>query len=250
MLKVSKGRQSSPRRVLIYGTHGIGKSSWASCAPSPIFIDLEDGTKDIHTDRVQFDSSPEDVTLDEFYQQLHAIYSEDHDYKTLVIDSVDRLELLLWRHVCQQNNKDSIEAFGYGKGYTVALESWREFTQRIDLLRTARNMTVILIGHAKIERFENPETKAYDRYTPKLHKSASAYLQEWCDEVFFATYQVAIRKAESKNGKPSAAKGIGAGERILKTTERPSHLAKSRLNLPDEIALDYSVYEGFLKGTV
>jgi hypothetical protein len=102
-------------------------------------------------------------------------------------------------------------------------------------------MTVVLIAHAKIERFENPETDSYDRYSPRLHKLASHVIQEWCDEVFFATYKVYTKQADEGFNRKKA-KGIGTGERVMFTTERPSHLAKNRLNLPDELPLDWQAY--------
>ena len=106
-------------------------------------------------------------------------------------------------------------------------------------------MAAILIAHAKIERFENPETETYDRYVPRLHKLASAVVQEWCDEVLFATYQVHTRQTdEGFNRKRTQA--IGSGERILRTTERPAHVAKNRLGLPDELPLDWNVYAQYL----
>ena len=102
-------------------------------------------------------------------------------------------------------------------------------------------MMVILIAHAKIERFENPETDAYDRYSPRLNKHASALIQEWCDEVLFATYKVHTKQTEEGFDK-TRTRGIGTGDRIIRTTERPAHMAKNRMDLPEELPLDYRVY--------
>ena len=106
-------------------------------------------------------------------------------------------------------------------------------------------MTVILIAHAKIERFENPETESYDRYVPRLHKYARAVVQEWCDEVLFATYKV-YTKVTDEGFNRKKAKGMGSGERVIRTTERPAHLAKNRLNLPDELPLDWPAYAQYI----
>jgi hypothetical protein len=110
-------------------------------------------------------------------------------------------------------------------------------------------MTIVLIAHAKIEKFENPETVPYDRYSPRLHKLASALVQEWCDEVLFATYRVHTIKVADGFDKAKH-NGVGTGERIIRTTERPSHVAKNRLNMPDEIQLDWREYQRCAHGDV
>ena len=122
-----------------------------------------------------------------------------------------------------------------------ALEPWREVLDGLNALRNERGMMVILIAHAKIERFENPETDAYDRYSPRLNKHASALIQEWCDEVLFATYKVHTKQTEEGFDK-TRTRGIGTGDRIIRTTERPAHMAKNRMSLPEEMPLDFRVY--------
>src|SRR5690606_10937660 len=116
-----------------------------------------------------------------------------------------------------------------------------------DALRAERSMQVILIAHAAIEKFANPETDSYDRYAPRLQKQASALVQEWCDEVLFASYRVHTRTS-SEGFDRKRTQGIGTGERILRTTERPAHVAKNRLNLPDELPLDYRVFAALARG--
>ncbi len=108
-------------------------------------------------------------------------------------------------------------------------------------------MTVVLIAHAKIEKFENPETVPYDRYSPRLHKLASALVQEWADEVLFATYKVHTDQGR-RGVQQGQAQRRGTGERIIRTVERPAHVAKNRLGLPDELPLDYRVYGAFARG--
>jgi len=93
-----------------------------------------------------------------------------------------------------------------------------------------------LVEYVEHKRFENPETESYDRYVPRLHKTASALVTEWCDEVLFATYKV-FTKSTDEGFNRTRAQGIGSGERVLRTVERPAHLAKNRLGLPDELPL-------------
>lgn len=241
--QVKSGRSPAPRRTMLYGTHGIGKSTFASMADKPVFIQTEDGLGEI--DCAKF---PLTTTFEDGLKALSELYTEKHSYRTVVVDSLDWLERLIWADVCRKRNVESIEDIGYAKGYTFALTQWRQFLEGLSALRLDKGMTVVLIAHARIERFENPETETYDRYVPRLHKLASAVVQEWCDEILFASYKVHTKQTEEGFNRKRA-QGIGTGERIIRTTERPAHVAKNRLNLPDELALEWNAYAQFFTNT-
>ena len=238
--QIHTGIRPAPRRVMLYGVHGIGKSTFGSMADDPVFLPTEEGLGEI--DCASF---PLLTRYDEVLTALGELYTEKHDYRTVVIDSLDWLEQLVWNEVCQKRNVETIEDIGYAKGYTFALTQWREVLAGLDALRNDRGMAVVLLAHCKIERFENPETETYDRYVPRLHKTASAIVQEWCDGGFFATYQVYTKQTDEGFNR-TRTQGIGSGERIMRTTERPAHVAKNRLNLPDELPLDFNTYAQYL----
>jgi hypothetical protein len=240
MKQIQSGKQPAPRRIMLYGTHGIGKSTWGSMAPKPVFIQTEDGLGEITCDKF-----PLARTFNDVMQALGELYTEQHPYRTVVVDSLDWLERLIWQEVCRQKTVESIEDIGYAKGYVFALTQWREFLTGLEALRADRGMMIVLIAHAKIETFQNPETENYDRYVPRLHKLASAVVQEWSDEVLFATYRVHVKQTKEGFDK-KVSKGVGTGERIVRTTERPAHMAKNRLNLPEELPLDWNAYAQFL----
>ena len=234
--KVMCGKAPAPRRVMLYGTHGIGKSTFASCAPKPIFLQTEDGLGEIDCDKF-----PLVTNFNEAMAALSELSTEKHPYQTIVVDSLDWLERLIWAEVCRKRNVENVEEIGYAKGYVFSLTQWREFLEGLSALRADRGMTAILIAHARIERFENPETESYDRYVPRLHKLAAAIVQEWCDEVLFATYKVYTKQSDEGFNRKRT-QGVGSGERIIRTQERPAHVAKNRLNLPDELPLDWNTY--------
>lgn len=48
---IQSGRKFAPRRVLLYGTHGVGKSSFGARAERPIFIPTEDGLNEIDCEK-------------------------------------------------------------------------------------------------------------------------------------------------------------------------------------------------------
>jgi hypothetical protein len=165
--QIQHGRTYMPPRMLVYGTEGIGKSTLAANTPKPIFVQTEDGLGEIECDKFPLARSFDDVMA-----ALTELSTEDHDYETVVIDSLDWLERLIWDVLCAQYRVSSIEKVdgGYGKGYIHSLGPWRKIVSQLSDLHRQRRMMVVLIAHAKIERFEDPESPAYDRYSPRLHK--------------------------------------------------------------------------------
>ena len=238
---ITKGREQQPPRIMIYGSEGVGKSTFASLAPNPVFIQTEDGLSEIDTSKFPLARTFEDVVM-----QLQAVRDEQHEYGTLVIDSVDWLERLVWDRVCADYGVKSIEKAdgGYGKGYVHALTYWRQIVSILNDIRSKRGMAVILIAHAAVERFEDPEHAAYDRYTPRIHKKACSLICEWVDAVLFASRRLRV---DSTTGK-AAPVGADGGERILRTNGSPACIAKNRFGLPTELPLSWAAFVEALKG--
>lgn len=239
MLSLENNEKILPPRILIYGTEGIGKTSFGALADNPIFLPTEKGLSGHqHVQRFPISRSFADVL-----GYITELASKDHDRRTLVVDSLDWLEPLIWDQVCKETNETAIEKVGggFGKGYTYALDLWRQYLEALDYLNEEKNMTIIQIAHAQIKRYENPETAAYDRYSIKLQDgkstSASGLLLEYSDMVLFANYHVSIIKDEKVFNKERK-RAIGSDERILFTQERPAYKAKNRYGLPSEIPFD------------
>jgi hypothetical protein len=229
-----RGGDARPPRILVYGVAGVGKTLFAADAPDPVFLQIEDGLGGIEASTFGVLRS-----FDQVMEALGALYTEDHDFKTLVVDSLDWLEPLVWQHTAQAHNQREIEAFGYGKGYLAALDDWRTFLDGVNALRDERGMGAILIAHAEIKRFDSPTTEPYDRYQPKLHARASALLQEHADAVLFANYRVSTVKADVGFSK-KVVRGVSGGDRLLHTAERPAFLAKNRFGLPETLPLAWT----------
>lgn len=236
---IHSGPRRTPPRLMIYGVEGIGKSTTAAQAPKPIFVPTEDGL-----DQIDCDSFPLATSYSDVVGALTALHQEKHEYQTVVIDSLDWLERLIWDEVCREYGVKSIEKAdgGFAKGYTHALTPWREVLSGLDALRAQRGMAVILLAHTKVERFEDPESAAYDRYSPRLHKHAAALVTEWADAVLFATRKYRTQSEDAGfNRTRSIAVPLGSdgGERILRTVGGPSCIAKNRFSLPAEIPLSW-----------
>lgn len=238
------GRPSlRPPRVVIYGQDGVGKSTFAASAPAPIFVQTEDGLSTIDAPRFPLATSFRQVL-----GQLDALAEGDHEYQTVCIDSLDWLERLIWAEVAAGEGKSNIEEIGFARGYKYALTQWADVLGNLNALRDRRGMAVVLIAHARIERFEDPEHDAYSRHVVALHRTAAGLVREWADDVLFASYQVHTRTSEEGFGKDRT-RGVGTGARVIRTEERPAHQAKNRHGLPFEMPLSWAAYAEALTKT-
>ena len=225
-MDIITGKQNRPQRIVIYGPEGIGKSGLASQAPKPLFADLEAGTGTMDVSRMPTPSS-----WAMFKDQLGQIRQDSMGFQTLVIDTADWAERLCLKHICDSGNKDSIEDFGYGKGFVKAEEEWGRFLDYLTDLSTACDMNIIILAHAHLRKFEEPnESGSYDRYEMKLSKRLSPLTKEWADAVLFINYEVFIVQEDGTSKKKAQ-----GGERVIHTTHHVSWDAKNRHDLPAKL---------------
>lgn len=230
-IRKSEGIKSP--RLLVYGPHGLGKTTFAAGASNPIFILTEDGLGSLEVEHF-----PLATTFADVIDAIGSLYTDEHTFQTVVLDSADWLDNLIWTDI---NAKFEAKELAYGKGAVIAADYWRQVLDGLNALRNDKAMAVILIAHSQIKRFDSPETEPYDRYMPKLQDRSSALVQEWCDGVFFVNQKTIVKKEDVGFNK-EVRRGITTGERLLYTTEKPSHLAKNRFALPDTIGLSWSAF--------
>lgn len=233
-------RNALPPRVIVHGPHGVGKSTLGASAWKPIFLPFEDGLSGIETDAFPVLTSYADTV-----SALDVLARDQHEFGTVVLDSLDWLEPLVWEQACKKNGWPSIEAPGFGKGYVEANTLWRDLFDRLDTLR-ARGMAVVCIAHSEIKRFEAPESEAYERYQIKLQRGASAIAQEWADIIGFAQFETAVKKEQI--GQNIRARGVATGRRVLHVVEKPAYTAKNRYGMPDTLPLSWDALLGAMSG--
>lgn len=228
MLKISKGKIKRALKVVIYGPEGIGKSTFASQLPDPLFIDTEGGTAQLDIRRIDKPGSWE-----ELIDVVREVGLEKDICKTLVLDTADWAEQLCVSYVCEQYKQKSIESFGYGKGYTYLAEEWGRLLAACDAV-IASGKNVLIVAHAKQRKQELPdEAGAFDRWEMKLSRQVAPLLKEWADLLLFLNYKTYVVTAENGTNK-----GTG-GKRVIYTTHHPCWDAKNRQGLPEEMDLDF-----------
>lgn len=233
-MQIVSGVMPKPVKVVLYGPEGIGKSTFASMAPNPLYIDTEGSTTRLDVRRIQ--PAPESWTM--ILEQVRYVLANPSVCGTLIVDTADWAQKYCIDSVCAQRKMSSIEDAGYGKGYTYAYE---EFGRLLNLLDQVidRGINVILTAHAAMRKFEQPdEMGSYDRWELKLINSKSSSIagmvKEWADMVLFANYETIVVKNDQKKGKAQG------GQRVMYTTHHPCWDAKNRFGLPEKLTLDFS----------
>lgn len=226
---LKKAKAVLPPRVLLYAPPKVGKTTLAAEFPKPVFIQTEDGTSG-------------DLELDTFgvldsYQQvreaLGSLAAEEHDFKTVVIDTIDALEPLIWADVCAMNNWNSIEEPGFGKGYVEAAGRWMDLLKATDYLRRAKGMNIIFLGHSDVSKFDPPGMDSYSRYELRIHKRAAALLMDDVDAILFMNFRTELKSEDAGFGKTKT-HATGGGTRWIHSESRPAYEAGNRYCLEPE----------------
>lgn len=221
---VTTGVQSVPRRTLIHAAHGLGKTTFAAKWPKPILIPTEDGFAHVDITATKKLTSSRDV-----WSAVKECVSSS--FETIVIDSVDWLEHLIWKELAEEGFK-----MDFGKGN---LEAARRFGSVLEICDVAREAGkhILLIGHTTQIRVEHPNGMTWDQMAVNLSKGCRALVSEWCDEMLYAEADMAVSQKEETFGRTRNV-GIDKGRRVFHTVGKPAYQAKNRVpNLPEKFDL-------------
>ena len=258
LASITTEAQAKAPRIVLLGVEKIGKTSFACGSRvengavveyglnNPIILSIkgEQGADSIPVPKFPIAQSFNDVV-----EALGALYTEEHNFGTLVVDSVSALEPIIWEATCKEAGVASIEKVGggYGKGYTEALTKWRQLLDGIDALREKTGMASVIIGHTKVKAINNPDTDSYDAYHLDINDKAANLLFRWADLILFANTKVIVKTEETKfNGEKHRAVDSTNGRRFVYTQKRPSHPGGGRGaygKLPYELPLDWASFQ-------
>ena len=231
-MNITRGKVKTAIKILVYGPEGVGKTTFAAQMPGAVFIDTEGSTK--HMDVARFDA-PDDLM--DVIDQLNYVLGHPKEIGTVVIDTVDWLEKLIFNMVCVEKKIQNIEDIGYGKGYVYAKQKMQQLLEMMQLIVDA-GVNVCLVCHSMIRKFELPdEMGSYDRYMLKLNeKNIAPIIKEWVDMMLFVNYRTDI--VTDADGKTK--KGKGGQKRIMYANHSACWDAKNRFGLPDEMPFDFA----------
>tara|TARA_R110002012_G_scaffold7140_1_gene33664 strand:- start:3497 stop:4270 length:774 start_codon:yes stop_codon:yes gene_type:complete len=220
-----------PVRMNIQGTDGIGKSTFGAGSIDPIFIQAEDGLSFINAPRF-----PQADTWAEMLEQIKSLVTEEHQYKTVVLDTTDAAAKLGEAYVCEQNGWSSAAdpKAGYGAFYVAEENAWVHLLSGLNVLHTQKGMNVILLSHVASKAYKDPELEPYDRWEMRCNKKVNSLIKDWVDFNLFANYETQLIKDGQK------ARGVSYGNRGLYTRFAAAYDAKSRLELPNKLEFSWN----------
>lgn len=231
-MNITKGIISKPVKACVYGVEGIGKTTFASQFPEPLFFDLDKGSAQLDVSRVT------DITSwPLLLSSIKEIYDNPTICKTLVIDTADAAERMCIDYICGKFNKKGIEDFGYGAGYTYLTEEFARFLVQLDAC-IGQGINVVVLAHAILKTVTLPEEMGtYDHWELKLSSKTTnkvaPLVKEWADLLLFANYKTILIEDGTR-------KKAAGGKRIMYTTHTNFADAKNRFSLAEELPFDYS----------
>lgn len=246
--------QSKPPMITLVGMPGVGKTSLAALFPDPVIVQAEkvgavfdDWSEDdkpmVFPALPRADSKTKASTIDSMLDQLRALATQEHTYKTAVIDSVTSLHTMFEHEVCVQSNVDNIgEAAGsYGKGYLVVKEMHGEVMAACEYLREKKGMAIVFLAHAGIKKMKNrPDADEYTIFSLDMHEASIPVYTNLVDGVFYLRMDEYIKgtQTDKKGQTTKFGKVVQTGDRILVTSGNGKigfANAKSRWNIDAEI---------------
>jgi hypothetical protein len=219
-------KEKTALKFCIYGKNGIGKTTFVSKMKKPIFLDLEKNMGHLIVDRIPIDS------FIEFERCLEALLNKPHDYLTVAIDSIDKLEALCFGYVKEKFPKD----LNFGKDYRHVEDCLHKTIKHVEKLFIKRKMNVVFIGHETTEKIgENPTSEDYGRFTPRIREKFWTIIGDWVNCILYATNE----KVQDKKAK---GKEEGCQGRVIYTTPTHAYVAKNTYELKPVLPLDWEVF--------
>ena len=253
--KYKRKSMRKPEKLVIEGEAGAGKTTFACSSHSkkePVFvINADDGGEHVfHKTGIEYihdciptgDVKENAEKWDALMATLRELATEKSDIKRIIIDSVDKLEVLAHGRVCVDHKLSNIEDMGYGKGFSYATGAMQKLLSGLNYLRDSQGIQPILVCHTQVRTINKPTMEPYDSFVLKLHKSLCANVMEWADVILFVAFETIVKKIDSGfNRKDSRA--IQSGKRFLYTSGSMGVDAKNRFDLPPEIPADWNGYQ-------
>ena len=244
-----------PEKLVVEGEAGAGKTTFACSSHTkkePAFvINADDGGENVfHKTGINLihdciptgDVKENAEKWDQLMAVLREIASEKSGIKRIIVDSVDKVEILAQAKTCALHKLTHIEDMGYGKGFAYSRGEMAKLLSGLNYLRDTQDIQPILVCHTQVRTINKPTMEPYDSFVLKLHRSLCGDVMEWADVILFVAFETIVKKIDSGfNRKDSRA--IQSGNRFLYTSGSMGVDAKNRFDLPAEIPADWNEYQ-------
>ena len=250
-LTITEGPRLPPRVVFIGGP-GMGKTTFGTECPDPVFILTEDGCA------AKVSKIPPIGKIEKWKDVLAAVnylIEEDHGKETCVIDVINAAESLCKEYILNNKfNGQMLPARGkegymqWGQGDKLMHQEFIRLLNGLDILRNKKNMMVVLLVHEGLHRQGNALGDDFLKIGGAMHKYTWNAVMEWADQIGHITKDhVAVMKQGDK-----VAKQRGSNKRICYFEGGPGRDAKSRAGyeMPETIEFSYENYIKALKAGV
>lgn len=247
--KIKRSLNLTSLKLVMYGEEKVGKSTFCSEMPEPLFIDIEGGTNFLNVNRI----NKQDLNIDEWnygnvLTVLNDVLTQEHSFKTLVIDSIDWLEGLMCSYIAEEHNASSyldakVKALAYGGGSAFLMQYMKELFDLLEEIRHKKKMHIVLIAHTKKKSETDVQGASFDKSVLKLTEKTEGICIEWADFILFAKnkpYTVTEQEGFTKRNRATD------GGRIIYTAKNPSFSGGGRLALPEELPLEWPAFQSAL----
>lgn len=232
------GIEIKPPKVLVYGPSGVGKSTLASTCTKPIFLDFENRIN--HLDVTKTPVIKDVTTLNQYLKELLSMFENStvkkREFQTVVVDTIDKMMEVIHDDICSEVNADHIDdssckALNYGRGHVWARKILRGILGKLSKMNEQYDVTIVVLGHSVIERYDNPMTESYDRYALSMNKNTAALFYDWADMIGYMDIKVLTKEQEETFNKKKV-KAVGSNKRVLMLDPKPYLIAKNSYGLP------------------
>lgn len=233
-----------PPRILLSAVEGFGKTTYGAYAPKPLMVMVGGETGYITLASSGLVSKCKRTEVETFPQMLALVddlIANDRGIETLAIDTLGGLERSCHANVCRREfgGDWGEKGFGaFGRGVKLAVTDWVDLLSRLDRLRMARGVCIVMLAHAKTETFKNPVGPDYDRFVPDCDSKTWAATARWCDATLFGGFRAIVKQEQRDTGNAlKKGKMLDDTERVIHTQNGGAFVAKNRYGMPPEIVL-------------